>query len=74
MLLPLRNADLHKKLNLNAGFVSQLPSMINLLIMCAGINSRGTIKEVLRGYLGDKNAKSLFAFDEDINIGPLFFI
>ena len=65
-----RNADLHKKLNLNAGFVSPMPAIINLLIMCAGINSRGTIKEVLRGYLGDKNAKSLFAFDEDINIGP----
>ena len=38
--------------------------------MCAGINSRGTIKEVLRGYFGDKNAKSLFSFDEDINLGP----
>ncbi len=65
-----RNADLHKKLNLNAGFVSQMPAFINLLIMCTGINSRGTIKEVLRGYFGDKNAKSLFAFDEDINLGP----
>ncbi len=64
------NADLHKKLNLNAGFESQMPAIINLLIMCMGINSRGTIKEVLRGYLGDKNAKSLFAFDENINLGP----
>ncbi len=67
-----RNADLHKKLNLNPGLVSQMPAIINLLIMCTGINSRGTIKEVLRGYLGDKNAKSLFAFDEDINLGPFF--
>ncbi|WP_269624689.1 AhpC/TSA family protein [Prochlorococcus marinus] len=66
------NADLHKKLNLNEGFVSQMPSIINLLAMCAGISSRGTIKEVLRGYFGDKNAKSLFAFDENINIGPYF--
>ena len=69
-----RNADLHKKLNLNAGFVSQMPALINLLIMCMGINSRGTIKEVLRGYFGDKDAKSLFAFDEDINIGPFTFL
>ena len=66
-----RNADLHKKLNLNAGFVSQMPAIINLLIMCMGINSRGTIKEVLRGYFGDKNAKSLFSFDEDIKLGPV---
>ena len=67
-----RNADLHKKLNLNAGFVSPMPAIINLLIMCAGINSRGTIKEVLRGYVGDKNANSLFALDEDINFGSFF--
>tara|TARA_Y100001968_G_scaffold316892_1_gene345271 strand:- start:1285 stop:2010 length:726 start_codon:yes stop_codon:yes gene_type:complete len=64
------NADLHKRLALNAGFVSPLPSIINLFIMCVGINSRGTIKEVLRGYFGDKNSKSLFGFDEDIKIGP----
>ena len=65
-----RNADLHKKLNMNEGFVSPMPAIINLLVMCAGINSRGTIKEVLRGYFGDKNAKSLFAFDEEIKLGP----
>ena len=40
--------------------------------MCAGINSRGTIREVLRGYFGDKDAKSLFDFDDDIYIGSLF--
>ena len=66
------NADLHQKLNLNKGLVSPLPGIVNLLIMCSGINSRGTLKEVLRGYLGDKNAKGLFGFDEDIKIGPLF--
>ena len=64
------SGDLHGKLNLNAGLVSPLPSIINLLIMCAGINSRGTIKEVLRGYWGDKNAKSLFGSNEEIRIGP----
>ena len=69
-VISVRNADLHNKLNLNPGFVSPLPAIINLLVMCAGISSKGTIKEVLRGYLGDKNAKSLFSFDEDINIGP----
>ncbi len=68
-----RNADLYKKLNLNSGLLSPFPAIINLLIMCAGIKSRGTIKEVLRGYLGDKNGKSLFAPDEKINIGPFNF-
>tara|TARA_B100000965_G_C19449356_1_gene694504 strand:- start:88 stop:813 length:726 start_codon:yes stop_codon:yes gene_type:complete len=70
-VLAVSNSDLHEKLGLNAGFVSPLPSIINLLIMCAGINSRGTIKEVLRGYVGDKNSKSLFASDELIKIGSL---
>ena len=69
-VIAIKNADLHEKLKLNSGLVSPLPAIINLLIMCAGINSRGTIKEVLRGYLGDKNAKSLFDSDEDIKIGP----
>ena len=69
-VIAVQNADLHKKLNLNTGFISPLPSMINLLIMCAGINSRGTIKEVLRGYLGDKNANALFLSEEVIKIGP----
>ncbi len=68
-VIAVKNADLHNKLNLNAGLISPLPSMINLLIMCAGINSRGTIKEVLRGYLGDKNAKGLFRSEEVIKIG-----
>tara|TARA_B100000965_G_scaffold176585_1_gene147289 strand:- start:131 stop:856 length:726 start_codon:yes stop_codon:yes gene_type:complete len=69
-----KNADLHKKLNLNVGFISPMPAIVNLLIMCTGINSKGTIKEVLRGYWGDKNAKSLFASDEDINIGSFFLM
>ena len=69
-VIAVQNADLHKKLNLNTGFISPLPSMINLLIMCVGINSRGTIKEVLRGYLGDKNSKGLFHSEEVIKIGP----
>tara|TARA_Y100001968_G_C18866166_1_gene484969 strand:- start:127 stop:567 length:441 start_codon:yes stop_codon:yes gene_type:complete len=55
---------------MNEGFVSPMPAIFNLLVMCAGINSRGTIKEVLRGYFGDKNAKSLFSFNEDISLGP----
>ena len=67
-----KNADLHEKLNLNSGLVSPLPAIVNLLIMCAGVNSRGTIKEVLRGYLGDKNAKSLFRPGEEIKIRSLY--
>ena len=69
-VLAVRNAELHEKLNLNAGFVSPLPAILNLLVMCAGINSNGTIKEVLRGYLGDSKSKALFGPNDDIKIGP----
>ena len=67
------NAGLHQKFNLNPGLVTSLPAIINLLIMCMGINSKGTIKEVLRGYMGDKNAMALFSSDDEIKIGPIFF-
>ena len=63
------NADLHKKLNLVRGLTLPLPNLMNLLIMCTGINSPGTIKEVLRGYFGDKNSKAIFNSSYDIKIG-----
>ena len=66
-----RNADLHKKLNLNSGLDLPLPAIINLLIMCTGINSRGTLKEVLRGYCGDSKANRIFTSEETIKIGPI---
>jgi len=69
-VLAVKNADLHEKLKLNSGLITPFPPIINLLIMCAGINSRGTLMEVLRGYSGDKNAKSLFDSEEEIKIGP----
>ncbi|MBW3041813.1 AhpC/TSA family protein [Prochlorococcus marinus] len=65
------NSDLHNQLNFNKGLVSPLPAIINLLIMCTGIKSKGTIKEVLRGYFGDRNANKLFSEDEIIKIGSI---
>jgi len=70
-VIAVRNADLHEKLNLNTGLVSPLPAIINLLIMCTGISSRGTINEVLRGYLGDSKANRIFSSDEIIKIGEI---
>ena len=68
-VLAVSNDQVHKKLELNPGLLSPLPAIINLLLMCTGKSSRGTIKEVLRGYLGDKNAKCIFSAEEDIKIG-----
>lgn len=74
-------ASIHRQLGLYQGLNWNLPmfsqtqnAWLNLLLMCAGIGSKGTLKEVFRGYLGDKNAPSLFKENELINIKPLLHI
>jgi hypothetical protein len=39
--------------------------------MCAGLGSPGTLKEVFRGYRGDRRAPQLIAADEEIQAPPL---
>ena len=39
--------------------------------MCAGIGSPGTLREVLRGYTGDRAAPQLIADEETIKAPPL---
>ena len=39
-----------------------------MLIMLSGLNSLKTIKEVLRGYTGDKNSKQIFSDEDNINL------
>ena len=65
-------ANLHKSLELSAGFgregglfgsnsfVSDLPGLVKLLIMCAGVGSPGTLQEVIRGYIGDTSREKVF--------------
>tara|TARA_Y100001968_G_scaffold220324_1_gene203158 strand:- start:1944 stop:2669 length:726 start_codon:yes stop_codon:yes gene_type:complete len=69
-----KNDDLHNQLNLKRGLVLPVPAIVNLMIMCAGIHSKGTIKEVFRGYFGDINANRIFNSDEIIQIGPISFL
>ena len=49
----------------------KLNPRIKMLLMCMGFNSKGTLKEVLRGYTGDKFAKSIFKEEDLIKIGTL---
>ena len=39
--------------------------------MCAGIGSPGTLKEVFRGYIGDRSAPQLIDPESTIKAGPL---
>jgi hypothetical protein len=37
--------------------------------MCAGIGAPGTLREILRGYFGDKNAPERFGDDDVVKAG-----
>ena len=63
---------IHQDLMVSKGIDIGFGGWINMLIMLSGINSLKTIKEVLRGYTGDKNSKQIFS-DKD-NIKLLNFI
>jgi len=72
------HADLHRQIDLYPGLSLQLPGFsatqnawLNLLLMCAGIGSPGTLTEVFRGYRGDRQAPQLIADDEVIRATPL---
>ncbi len=62
---------LHQALALCPGLQLPIGPWGNLLLMCAGIGSPGTLKEVLRGYTGDRSAPQRIADDEMIHAPPL---
>jgi AhpC/TSA antioxidant enzyme len=71
-------AKLHAQLDLYPGLALRLPrfsaaqnAWLNLILMCAGIGSPGTLREVFRGYLGDRSAPQLIDDDEIIDAKPL---
>jgi len=63
--------QLHQALGLYPGLRQVGGPWPNLLLMCAGIGSPGTLAEVLRGYTGDRSAPQRIADDETIQAGPL---
>jgi hypothetical protein len=71
-------AELHQQLGLYAGLSFQIPALspgqnawFNLMLMCAGVGSPGTLAEVFRGYRGDRNAPQLIKDDEVVKAAPL---
>lgn len=44
---------------------------LNYMAMCAGIAAPGTLREILRGYLGDKTAPERLRNDETVTAGPI---
>jgi hypothetical protein len=71
-------AAIHRELGLYAGLALKVPGFkpaqnawLNLLLMCAGIGSPGTLTEVFRGYRGDRSAPQLIADAETVQATPL---
>ena len=71
-------AELHQQLGLYQGLKLKFPflsakysAFLNLMLMCAGISSPGTLSEVFRGYKGDRSAPQLIPNDEVIKDTPL---
>lgn len=71
-------ADIHRQLGLYQGLALKFPflstknsAFINLMLMCAGIGSPGTLSEVFRGYKGDRNAPQLIPNDQVVKDTPL---
>lgn len=46
-------------------------SWLNYMAMCAGIAAPGTLREILRGYLGDKSAPERLRDDDLVTAGPI---
>jgi hypothetical protein len=72
------NNHIHQQLGLYAGLSWKVPGLsaaqnawLNLMVMCAGIGSPGTLAEVFRGYRGDRTAPQLIPDLETIKAAPL---
>ena len=59
---------IHQDLMISKGVDIGLGGWINMLIMLSGINSLKTIKEVIRGYTGDRYSKQIFSDEDQINL------
>jgi len=62
------NNQIHNDLNVSRGLDIGLGGWINMLLMLSGINSSKTIKEVIRGYLGDREANQIYSEFDNIEI------
>ena len=58
---------IHNDLMVSKGVDVGLGGWVNMLIMLSGINSLKTLKEVIRGYTGDRNSKQIFSDEDQIN-------
>ena len=67
-LIVVSDNQIHKNLKVSKGLDIGLGGWINMLLMLSGINSFKTIKEVIRGYTGDRKAKQIYSEFDKIDV------
>jgi len=67
-LIVVSDNQIHNNLKVSRGLDIGLGGWINMLLMLSGINSFKTIKEVIRGYTGDRKAKQIYSEFDKIDI------
>jgi len=67
-LIVVSNNQIHNNLKISRGLDIGLGGWINMLLMLSGINSFKTIKEVIRGYTGDRKANQIYSEFEKIDV------
>ena len=67
-LIVVSNNQIHENLKISRGLNIGLGGWINMLLMLSGINSFKTIKEVIRGYTGDRKAKQIYSEYDKIDV------
>ena len=67
-LIVVSDNQIHNNLKISRGLDTGLGGWVNMLLMLSGINSLKTIKEVVRGYTGDRKAKQIYSEFDKINV------
>ena len=67
-LIVVPDNEIHTTLGVSRGLDIGFGGWINMLLMLSGINSFKTIKEVFRGYSGDRKAKQIYSEFEKIDV------
>jgi len=67
-LIVVSDNQIHNNLKVSRGLNIGLGGWVNMLLMLSGINSFKTIKEVIRGYTGDRKAKQIYSEFDKIDV------
>jgi len=67
-LIVVPDNQIHNNLKVSRGLDVGLGGWINMLLMLSGINSFKTIREVIRGYTGDRQAKQIYSEFDKIEV------